>query len=165
MWVPPLGFSLKLSHLVLSAPLISSAPALLSTVRCRSFLMSPHDVLSTPPSASVSDQNAIGFLPIVVILIVCFLCFFFGCFSDFTCICLFFHVCSFYLVFYFFYFCSFISLYVSFLFLLIIRLYPFKLFSVHEYICIWSKPLGFGCEQYPGFRVEEKEYWLGDLCS
>jgi hypothetical protein len=83
----PWGGSLKLSPLVLSVPLISSAP----TIRFQSFLASHHDVLSTPPSTSVFGQHAIGFLPTVVILIVCFPCFSFGCFSDFACICLFFH--------------------------------------------------------------------------
>jgi hypothetical protein len=47
------------------------------------------------------------------------------------------------------------------MFLLVIRLYSLKLFYVHEYICIWSRPLGCRCEPYPGFRVIEDEYWLG----
>jgi hypothetical protein len=85
--VPPLGGSLKLSPLVLSVPLISSTP----TIRCQSFLASHHNVLSTPPSTSVFGQHTISFLPTVVILIVCFPCFSFGCFSDFACIGLFFH--------------------------------------------------------------------------
>jgi hypothetical protein len=160
--------------MVLSAPSISSAPALPPTVCCQSFLESPRDVLSTPPSALVSSQHAIGFLPVIVILIVCFPCFFFSCFSCFCLYllvfpllfsCMFYSVCSFYLV--VFPFCTSISLYVfSFMFLLVIRLYPLILFSAHEYICIWYRPLGCGCERYFGFWVEEDEYWLeGSLLS
>jgi hypothetical protein len=76
--------------------------------------------------------------------------------------CTFSSICSFYLV--VFPFLSFYFLYIfSFLFLLVMRLYPLKLFSTREYICIWSKSLGCGCERYPDFRVEEDKYWLGDL--
>jgi hypothetical protein len=77
------GVSLKLFHPVLSAPPIPSAPTLPLTVRCQSFLASPHDVLSTPPSTLISGQHAIDFLLIVAILIVCFPCFFFGYFFQF----------------------------------------------------------------------------------
>jgi hypothetical protein len=47
------------------------------------------------------------------------------------------------------------------MFLLIIRLYLLKLFSTREYICIWSRTLGCGCERYPDFQVKEDEYWHG----
>jgi hypothetical protein len=84
-----------------------------------------------PPFTLVFGQHAINFFPTVVIPIVCFPCFSFGCFSDFACICLFFR-CYFpvrFLLFVpfiwlYFCFCPFISLYIfSFLFLLVIRLY------------------------------------------
>jgi hypothetical protein len=120
-----LRVSLKLPLLVLSAQPISSVPALPPTVRYWSFLASPEDVLSTPHSALVSSQHAISFLPVVVILIVCFpLVFYFFYFFYFAYIRLFFHcyfpVC--FLLFIpfiwlFFHFCPFISLYIfSFLF-------------------------------------------------
>jgi hypothetical protein len=91
----------------LSVPSIYSVLALLPTVRFRSFLASSRDMLSMPPSASVSGQYAIGFLPLVIILIVCFSYFSFSCFFRF-CLYLFVFpllfpytfstVCSFYLV-------------------------------------------------------------------
>ena len=102
-----LGVSLKLSLPVLSAPPIFSTPALPLTVRCRSFLASFCDVLSTPPSASIFSQHAIGFLSAIVILIISFPCFSFGCFFRFCLYllvfpllfpCTFSSVCSFYLV-------------------------------------------------------------------
>jgi hypothetical protein len=122
-----LGVLLKLSPSILSALSISSAPALPPTVRCQSFLASTRDVLSMPPSASVSGQHAIGFLPAVVILIVCFHRFSFGCFFKFCLYLLIFpllfpytfsSVCSLYLIFFFslfsFYFlvCFFFSFFV-----------------------------------------------------
>jgi hypothetical protein len=136
------------------------------------FLVSSCNVLSTPPSTSVSGQHTIGFLPTIVILIICFLCFSFGYFFRFCLYLLFFSITIFLYVFFclfllfgcfsivaFLFLCTFFS----FLFLLVIRLYPLKLFSAHEYICIWSRSLGCGCQQYSGFRVEEDEYWLRDL--
>jgi hypothetical protein len=89
-----LEVSLKLYHPVLSVPPIFSTPALPPTVRCQSFLASPRDVLLMPPSVSVFGQHAISFLPVVIILIVCFPYFSFSCFffSDFVCIYLFFHL-------------------------------------------------------------------------
>jgi hypothetical protein len=69
------------------------------------FLVSSCNVLSTPPSTSVSGQHTIGFLPIIVILIICFLCFSFGYFFRFCLYllvfpllfpCTFSSVCSFY---------------------------------------------------------------------
>ena len=110
-----LGVLLKLSPSVLSAPLISSAPALSPTIHCRSFLASPHNVLSTPHSSSVSGQHAISFLLAVVILIVCFPCFpfdFLFFFFDFVYICLFFHC---YFLVRFLLFVPFILLFFSFL--------------------------------------------------
>jgi hypothetical protein len=54
----------------------------------------------TPPSTSVSGQHVIGFLLTVVILIVCFPCFSFGCFFVFPLLfpCTFSSTCSFSLV-------------------------------------------------------------------
>jgi hypothetical protein len=74
-------------------------------------------------------------------------------------------ICSFYLLFFFFFVLLFHGTFFLSFFLLVISLYPLKLFSAHEYICIWSTPLGCRCERYLGFWVEEDEYWLGDLRS
>ena len=156
-----LRVSLKLCPSVLNALSIFSAPSLPPTIHCRSFLVSPRNVLLMPPFASVSDQHAIGFLSTVVILIICFPCFSFGCFSRFCLYLLFFHFILFVpFIWLFFHFCPFIFLYVfSFLFfLLVIRLYPLKLVYARDYICIWFKPLGCGCELYPSFQVEEDKY-------
>jgi hypothetical protein len=146
------GVSLKFSPPILSVPPIYSTPPLPPIIRCQSFLASPSDVLSMPPSASVFSQHAIGLISAVVILIVCFPCFCFGCFFRFLLFVPF--------IWLFFHFCPFI-----FLFLLVIKLYPLKVFSTREYICIWYRPLDYGYERYLGFRLEEDEYWLKDLCS
>jgi hypothetical protein len=136
-------------------------------------------LFSRPPAMCFQRQHVIGFLLTVVILIVCFsyfsfgfFClFFFFFFSLFACfsiaISLYVFFCLFLLFGCFFHFCPFISMYVfSFMFLLVIRLYPLKLFSIYEYICIWSRPLGCGCKRYLSFWVEEDEYWLeGSLLS
>jgi hypothetical protein len=54
---------------------------------------------------------------------------------------------------FFHFLCFYFPIHFSFLFLLVIRLYSLKLFSAHEYICIWSKSLGCGCERYLGFGL------------
>ena len=99
------------------------------------FLHPHRDELLTPPSASVFSLHAIGFLPAVIIRIMCFFLllfiFFpvllvsFLVFMFFPCCCLIFYFIP--LFFYTF----------SFMFMLLIRLYPFSL------ICpflLWSKP-------------------------
>jgi hypothetical protein len=165
-----LRVSLKLSSPILNAPNLLRAyyapDCLLLVFSCIPVMCFqchlPRQSLTSTRSASSKLLSSSLFtfpvLPLVVFSILpVFACFFIAIFM-YVFFCLF-------LLFGYFSILSFFPPF-SFLFLLIIRLYPLKLFFARGYICIWSKPLGCGCEPYSSFWVKGDEYWVeGSLLS
>jgi hypothetical protein len=156
---------------VLSTPLISSTSTLPPIGHCQSFLASLRDVFFRigfrlardrhPPDCRHPHSLLSLFFLLLLLLVFFFLILHvFACFSIAISLYVFFRLFLLFdcfSIFVILFPCTFFS----FLFLLVIRLYPIKLFSAHEYIYIWSRLLGYGCERYPGFRVEKDEYWIG----